>query len=100
MRRNLFIGITNDKLKECFESYKRVQCKRKNKEELFEELALEYENIVECDESKRKIVAPAMCSSDMFYEIARRYFKVYDLVRDKNFCELFDIKAEEGDFLG
>lgn len=99
MRRNLFIGITNDKLKECFESYKRVQCNRKQDKELFEELALEYETIVECDESKRKVAARAICSSDMFYEIARRYFKVYDLVRDKDFCELFDIKAEEGSFL-
>ena len=99
MRRNLFIGITNDKLKECFESYKRVQYNRKQDKELFEELALEYETIVECDESKRKVASRAICSSDMFYEIARRYFKVYDLVRDKDFCELFDIKAEEGSFL-
>lgn len=100
MRRNLFIGIPNNKLKECFESYKRVQCNRKQDEELFEKLALEYETIVECEESKRKVAARAVCSNDMFYEIARRYFKVYELVRDKDFCELFDIKAEEGDFLG
>ena len=98
MRRNLFIGISNDKLKECFESYKRVQCNRKQDEELFEELVLEYETIVEGEESKRKVVARAVCSNDMFYEIARRYFKVYELVRDKDFCELLDIKAEEVDF--
>ena len=99
MRRNLFIGITNDKLKECFESYKRVQCNRKQDKELFEELTLEYETIVECDESKRKVAARAICSSDMFYEIARRYFKIYDLTRDKDWCELFGIKAEEVDLL-
>ena len=99
MRRNLFIGIPNDKLKECFESYKRVQCNRKQDRELFEEFASEYENIVECEDAKRKVAARAVCSSDMFYEISRRYFKIYDLVRDKDFCELFDIKAEEGDFL-
>ena len=98
MRRNLFIGISNDKLKECFESYKRVQCNRKQDEELFEELVLEYETILECEESKRKVAAHAICSNDMFYEIARRYFKVYELVRDKDFCELLDIKAEEVDF--
>ena len=97
MRRNLFIGIPNDKLKECFESYKRVQCNRKQDEELFEELALEYETIVECEESKRKVAACAICSNDMFYEIARRYFKIYDVVRDKDFCELFGIKTEDGD---
>ena len=46
MRRNLFIGIPNDKLKECYESYKRVQCKREEKKELFSELAIEYETEV------------------------------------------------------
>ena len=97
MRRNLFIGIPNDKLKECFESYKRVQCNRKQNDELFEELAFEYENIVECDASKREVAAHAVCSSDMFYEIARRYFKIYDVVRDKDFCELFGIKIEDRD---
>ena len=66
-RRNLFIGMPNDKLKECFESYNRVQCNRKQDKELFEELALEYETIVECDESRRKIIAHAMCQGDMFY---------------------------------
>lgn len=95
MRRNLFIGIPNNKLKECFESYKRVQCNRKQDKELFEELALEYENIVECDESKREFVAHVMCSNDMFYEIARRFFKIYDLVRDKDFCEMFGITQKE-----
>lgn len=97
MRRNLFIGIPNDKLKECFESYKRVQCNRKQDEELFEELALEYETIVECEESKRKVAANVICSNDMFYEIARRYFKIYDVVKDKDFCELFGIKIEDRD---
>ena len=28
LRRNLFIGITNDKLKECYDIYIRVSCKR------------------------------------------------------------------------
>lgn len=97
MRRNLFIGIPNDKLKECFESYKRVQCDRKQDEELFEKLALEYENIVECEKSKREVTARAVCSSDMFYEISRRYFKIYNVVRDKDFCELFGIKIEDRD---
>lgn len=46
MRRNLFVGIPNDKLKECYESYKRVQCKREEKKELFSELVMEYETEV------------------------------------------------------
>ena len=33
-RRNLFIGITNDKLKECYDSYVRVSCKRENEQEI------------------------------------------------------------------
>ena len=72
MRRNLFIGIPNDKLKECYESYKRVQCKREEKKELFSELAMEYETEV------GEKAAIAICQSDMFNEIAHRYFKVYD----------------------
>lgn len=91
MRRNLFIGITNDKLKECFESYKRVQCKNEHGIEFFHELAFEYENIV------GEKAAIAICQADMFNEIARRFFKIYDLIRDKDFCELFSIKVEDGD---
>lgn len=72
MRRNLFVGIPNDKLKECYKSYIRVQCKNGEKTELFSELSSEYEMIVG---EKAAIV---ICQADMFNEIARRFFKAYD----------------------
>lgn len=72
MRRNLFIGIPNDKLKECYESYKRVQCKREHETELFSELSLEYINIV------GEKAAIAICQADMFNEIATRWIKIMD----------------------
>ena len=62
------MGIPNDKLKECYESYKRVQCKRGGETELFSELSLEYKSIV------GEKAAIAICQSDMFNEIARRFF--------------------------
>ncbi len=100
MRKNLFIDMKNEKLKECFDSYKRVLCNKKQENELFEVLSFEYRNIVECDELKRQSVSRAMCSSDMFFEIARRFFKIYELVSDKDFCDLFSISQEKRpDFL-
>lgn len=95
MRRNLFIGIPNDKLQECYRSHNRVLCNRKKENELFEELVLEYQTIVECDESKKEKVANAIASSDMFNEIARRYFKIYNLVHDEDFCDMFGILQNE-----
>lgn len=95
MRKNLFLDMKNEKLQECFDSYKRVLCNRKQENELFEELSFEYRNIVECDELKRESVSRAMCSSDMFFEIARRFFQICKLVSDKDFCELFGISQEK-----
>ena len=45
-RRNLFIGIPNDKLKECYDSYVRVSCKRENEQELFSDLVTEYNSFI------------------------------------------------------
>ena len=52
LRRNLFIGIPNDKLKECYESYKRVSCKMEEEKELFSDLVTEYKTFVESEHPK------------------------------------------------
>ena len=52
LRRNLFIGIPNDKLKECYDSYIRVICKRENKKELFSDLVIEYKSFIESNHPK------------------------------------------------
>lgn len=88
LRRNLFIGIPNDRLKECYESYKRVICKRGEGKELFSELVIEYKSFIESNHPK---AAEAICERDMFNEIARRYFKIADVIKDKDFCEIFGI---------
>ena len=53
-RRNLFIGIPNDKLKECYDSYVRVSCKRENEQELFSDLVTEYKTFVEANIQKQQ----------------------------------------------
>lgn len=90
LRRNLFIGISNDKLKEYYNSYIRVSCKRENKKELFSDLVMEYETFTD---SKHPKAAEAICQRDMFNEIARRYFKIADIIKDKDFCEIFGIEV-------
>ena len=94
LRRNLFIGIPNDKLKECYDSYIRVSCKRENKKELFSDLVIEYKSFIESNHPK---AAEAICESrnDMFHEIARRYFKIADIIKDKDFCEIFGIEVKD-----
>lgn len=92
LRRNLFIGISNDKLKECYDSYVRVSCKRENEKELFSDLVTEYETFVESDHPK---VAEAFCRNDMFHEIAKRYFRITDIIKDKDFCEIFGIEVKD-----
>lgn len=89
-RRNLFIGIPNDKLKECYNSYIRMSCKIENEKELFSDLVMEYKTFIESNHPK---AAEAICQMDMFNEIARRFFKIVDIVQDKDLCELFGIKA-------
>ncbi len=90
-RRNLFIGIPNDKLKECYESYIRIKCKRENNKELFSELVTEYETFVE---SKYSRAAEVTCQVDMFNEIAHRFFKIVDVFKDKDFCEIMGIEVK------
>lgn len=90
-RRNLFIGITNDKLKEYYESYIRIKCKRENNKELFSELVTEYETFVE---SKYSRAAEVACQVDMFNEIAHRFFKIVDVFKDKDFCEIMGIEVK------
>lgn len=49
---------------------------------------IEYQSFIESDHPK---AAEALCRTDMFHEIARRYFKIVDMCKDKDFCELFGI---------
>ena len=91
LRRNLFIGIPNDKLKECYDSYVRVSCKRENEKELFSDLVIEYKSFIESNHPK---TAEVICERDMFNEIARRYFKIVDVIKDKDFCEIFGIEVK------
>lgn len=83
LRRNLFIGIPNDKLKECYENYKRVSRKKDEEKELFSELVTEY--FVESEHPK---AAEAICKADMFNEIAHRFFKIVNVIKDKELWEL------------
>nr|DAE30628.1 MAG TPA: Regulatory protein zeste/DNA Complex, Protein-DNA interaction, Tanscription factor.1A [virus sp. ctiha2] len=92
LRRNLFIGISNDRLKECYESYKRVICKREEEKELFLELVTEYKTFVESEHPK---AAEAVCQADMFNEIAHRFFKIVDVIKDKEFCEIMGIEVKD-----
>lgn len=94
LRRNLFIGISNGKLEECYKSYVRVTCKRENENELFSELVTEYKTFVD---SQYPNAAKAICQRDMFNEIAKRYFRIVDIIKDKDFCELFGIEVKDNE---
>ena len=91
LRRNLFIGIPNDKLKECYDSYVRVSCKRENEQELFSDLVTEYNFFIESNQPK---AAEAICQRDMFNEIAHRFFKIVDVIKDKEFCKIMGIEVK------
>lgn len=91
LRRNLFIGISNGKLKECYESYIRISCKREEEKELFLEFVTEYKTFVKSEHPK---AAEAICRADMFNEIAHRYFKIVDIIKDKDFCEMMGIEVK------
>lgn len=79
MRNNLFIGASNEQLKECYESYIRIQCNKRNKKELFDDMQSGYITRIDCgNEEKKDIIAFSMAREHMFNEIARRYFKVYE----------------------
>ena len=91
LRRNLFIGIPNDKLKECYESYTRVSCKMEEEKELFSDLVTEYKTFVKSEHPK---AAEAVCQADMFNEIAHRFFKIVDVIKDKEFCEIMGIEVK------
>lgn len=69
-----------------------MSCKRENEKELFSDLVIEYKSFIESEYSK---AAEAICQSHMFNEIARRYFRVVDIVKDKDFCELFGIEVKD-----
>ena len=51
----------------------------------FSELVTEYETFVE---SKYLRAAEVACQVDMFNEIAHRFFKIVDVFKDKDFCEI------------
>ena len=87
MEGNLFIGASNKQLKECYESYVRVQCDKRNKKELFDDMQSGYIGRIDCnDEKKKNIIAFSMAREHMFCEISRRFFKV---------CESFDAVINE-----
>lgn len=73
LRRNLFIGISNDKLKECYDSYVRVSCKRENEKELFSDLVIEYKSFIESNHPKaaEAICVETICSMRLQEDILR-----------------------------
>lgn len=76
---NLFVGSSNKQLKQCYDSYIRVQVNKRREHEIFDYMISEYLYSIESeDESKKDISAFAVAREHMFNEIARRYFKVYE----------------------
>ena len=76
---NLFVGASNEQLKQCYDSYIRVQVNKRREHEIFEDMISGYLDTIENkDESKKDIAAFAVAREHMFNEIAHRYFKAYD----------------------
>ena len=65
--------------------------KKDEEKELFSELVTEYRTFVESEHPK---ATEAICQADMFNEIAHRFFKIVDVIKDKEFCEIMGIEVK------
>lgn len=79
MRKNHFNSMSNDQLKECYQSYKRLTDEGSEKPELFNTMKLLYQTTNIMDEN----TAYAYCKLDMYDEIAKRYFTAYDSIYNR-----------------
>lgn len=76
---NLYVGMPNEKLRECYNSYIRVQTNKRNKYEFFDEMIDGYLPFVEVEDNhKKEIIASSIARDHMLCEIARRYFSICD----------------------
>ena len=86
MRRNLFSGMPNSKLQECYRSYQKCLITRECAG-IWSNMIDGYKEFVDCNKYPK--LAEAVCEGDMFNEIARRFFKIVNMSDD--LCELFGI---------
>lgn len=92
MRKNLFIGMSNKELQDCFHSYIRVQTKREKSkdEEMFAAYVDEYiwmlerngTNYRHYDDNKKYTIGFSIAEKDMLYDMAKRYLKMYEKLKE------------------
>ena len=90
MRKNLFIRLSNRDLKDCFNSYIRLQNKREDYKghEVFAKYVDEYIWMLEeelsnyryYDNNKKYDIGFSIAEKDMIYDMAKRYLKLCDIL--------------------
>lgn len=80
---NLYVGMPNEKLRECYNSYRRVLVNKRKETEIFDNMIDSYLPFIEVsDARKKKNIAFSIARDHMINVIARRYFKICDEFND------------------
>ena len=90
MSRNLFCGMPNDKLQQCY----RCRIKSLIAGEtigIWKDMIDAYKEFVDC--SGHPKAAEALCEDHMNGEIAHRFFKIINMSNE--LCELFGVKRDD-----
>lgn len=90
--RNLFCGMSNDKLQQCYRCCKKSLILGENIG-IWEDMVDGYKEFMDCSEHPK--AAEALCTAHMNEEIAHRFFKIINLSSD--LCELFGVKRDGGE---
>ena len=88
--RNLFCGMSNDKLQQCYRCCKKSLISGENIG-IWKDMIDAYKEFVDCNEHPK--AAEALCEAHMNVEIAHRFFKIINMSND--LCELFGVKRDD-----
>lgn len=88
--RNLFCGMSNDKLQQCYRCCQKSLISGENIG-IWKDMVDGYKEFMDCSEHPR--AAETLCTAHMNEEIAHRFFKIINLSSD--LCELFGVKKDE-----
>lgn len=83
--KNLFYGMSNNKLQEYYKSYKRYII-TKECVGLWKNAIEKYKEFLNCNEYPSERIAENLCKTHMFGEIAYRFFQIIDTSND--LCKL------------
>lgn len=88
MRKNLFMNLSSQALRDCFNSYIKVQIKKEEPDEIFSRYLNEYIWMLEntdapfknYDEKKKYHIGFSIAEKDLLYVMAKQYLIALDLL--------------------